>query len=112
MTKFTRTAKAAKESKGQAALVLAALSTETGKTIPEITAAIVEAGLKTVQAPERIAAYYLTIFKKQGIVTASVEETPADDTDAVAESDEDASDDLEESDDETDEVGEEDLVRN
>ena len=88
MTKFMRTAKQAKDSRGQVALVLAAIALaktpETAMSTDEVAAAIKAAGLKTVQTPRRIAAYYLAILKKTGVVRAiEVEVENASDTDEV-----------------------------
>jgi hypothetical protein len=81
-TLFSKTDKTPKAMRGQAALVYEALTNE-GQTVGAITETIVGAGLVTRQDPERIAAYYLCIFKKQGLVNAVrpivvAEETPAE----------------------------------
>jgi hypothetical protein len=95
-TKFVRTDKKnAKDPRGQAALVLAAMETAPApQTIAEITADIKDS-LITRQDPERVVAYYVTIFKKSGLVKAVAEtaepvavtvtadtitDTPADET--------------------------------
>ncbi len=68
-TLFVRTERASKELKGQAALVLESLDSRTEPaTVAQITEDIKNLGLVTRQDPERIAAYYLCIFKKQGLV--------------------------------------------
>jgi transketolase C-terminal domain/subunit len=73
--KFVRTEKQFdKELRGQAALVAASLDAhEDGADLAQITADIVELGLVTRQEPQRIALYYLAIFKKQGFIVQVVE---------------------------------------
>jgi hypothetical protein len=86
-SKFVRTAKEmAKEPRGQAALVLEALATAPGpQTIAEITESIKD-NLVTRQDPERVVAYYITMFKKSGIVATAKDPEPVDTGDQVDES--------------------------
>lgn len=72
-TLFSKTDKTPKAMRGQAALVYEALSAD-GQTVEQITEKIL-ANLVTRQDPMRISAYYLCVFKKQGLVTA-VRPTP------------------------------------
>lgn len=72
-SKFVRTEKTPKkEIRGQAALVLTALDNANGvaKTIDEITADIGDV-MVTRQEPSRVTAYYITMFKKQGLVVTA-----------------------------------------
>ena len=71
-TTFTRTTrKNAKEIRGQAAVILKHLDSnpETSFTIESLTNAV-KANIVTRQDPERVVAYYLSIFKKRGLVKA------------------------------------------
>lgn len=85
-TVFTRTNKPSKAGlKGQALVILQVLDAnkDRGFTIVELTNAV-GANLVTRQDPERVVAYYLCIFKKQGIVSITRPEpqvaTPAEQT--------------------------------
>jgi len=71
-TVFVRTEKAPKqELRGQAAVVLEAIEArEDGGTIEQL-GHDVTGTLVTRQDPERVVAYYLCIFKKQGLVRAT-----------------------------------------
>lgn len=74
-SKFVRTERAPKkEIRGQAALVLTALDNANGvpKTIDELTADIGDV-MVTRQEPSRVTAYYITMFKKQGLVITAPE---------------------------------------
>lgn len=76
---FARTKKTmGRALKGQAALVLEALDARDGvpATVEALTKDIVDMGLVTRQAPDRITSYYLCIFKKQGLVRLQTIETP------------------------------------
>lgn len=85
-TLFVRTEKQSKELKGQAALVLEALDVrDEPATIEQLTEDIKNLGLVTRQAPERIAAYYLCIFKKQGLVRTVQPEPEAPAAEVVSE---------------------------
>lgn len=77
-TVFTRTEREAKPLRGQAAVVLEAVEARTdGGTIEQLAKDVSET-LVTRQDPERVVAYYLCIFKKQGIVRATrPEDVPA-----------------------------------
>jgi hypothetical protein len=81
-TMFVRTEREnTKNLKGQAALVMEALEMRTEPaTVEVLTEDIKELGLVTRQDPTRITAYYLCIFKKQGLVRAVAveDEKPAD----------------------------------
>lgn len=76
-TVWIRTDKAASDkTRGQAVLVLNAITEHPeGITAEDITTDIVANGLVTRQEPSRITAYYLSMFKKQGLVVAEVVET-------------------------------------
>jgi hypothetical protein len=92
-TLFERTEREnTKNLKGQAALVMEALDNADGPAdVPALTEVIKELGLITRQDPERITAYYLSIFKKQGLVrTVQVEDKDeaAVEDEAAADSDE------------------------
>jgi hypothetical protein len=85
-TVFTRTEREAKPLRGQAAVVLEAVEARTdGGTIEQLAKDVSET-LVTRQDPERVVAYYLCIFKKQGIVRVTrPEDVPADETETVSE---------------------------
>lgn len=119
-TVFIRSEKEASALKGQAAVVLGALESMTDQkgTIEAVTK-VATGNLTTRQDPERVVAYYLCIFKKQGIVTAERPVTVAvaapevkgeteepEDTDDADETDDDAEteDDNDEAEGETDDV--------
>lgn len=73
--KFVRTEKQpAAGLRGQAALVMNSLDAHPeGADLGTITTEIVDLGLVTRQEPQRIALYYLAIFKRQGLITQLVE---------------------------------------
>ena len=66
------------DGKGQARLVYDFLATQPAPVSVKTIAAALEANpaFKTRQTSERIAAYYVCVFKKAGIVTAAVAEVP------------------------------------
>lgn len=71
-TQFTRTSRQPKaELRGQAAVILNHLSENKDKsfTIESLTEAT-KSNIVTRQDPERVVAYYLSIFKKRGLVIA------------------------------------------
>ncbi len=66
--KYLRTNKEAKDMKGQGRVILDHLNaTTTPQTVSEVTAAV-KGGISTKQDPERVVGYYLTRFKKDGLV--------------------------------------------
>jgi len=70
LQKYVRTTKEAKEMKGQGRIVLDYLnSTTTPKTVTEVTEAV-KGGISTKQDPERVVGFYLTKFKRDGLVNA------------------------------------------
>lgn len=96
-TQFTRTSRQPKnEQRGQAAVILNHLSENKDKsfTIESLTKEVKD-DLVTRQDPERVVAYYLSIFKKRGLVVAqrpepvvepeeTTDEEPADEPEEVA----------------------------
>jgi hypothetical protein len=68
-SRYTTTSKALKNVTGQQGLVYKALANLGSATVEELTAAIAP-DVKTVQTPERIAAYYVCVLKKSGHVVA------------------------------------------
>lgn len=94
-TVFTRTEREAKPLRGQAAVVLEAVEArEQGGTIEQLAKDVSET-LVTRQDPERVVAYYLCIFKKQGIVRATrpedvIEVEPEGETENELDADESA----------------------
>jgi hypothetical protein len=77
-TVFSLTGKKLENLTGQQGLVFRALSELSNATIEQITDHIKVNGLKTVQNPERIAAYYVCLLKKSGHVTTS--DSPAEES--------------------------------
>jgi hypothetical protein len=71
MSTFKRTDKQNDRNlRGQAELVMLAIEAfPEGATIEQLTPIVVDAGLKTRQDASRIVSYYVSIFKKQGLVT-------------------------------------------
>lgn len=66
--KYQRTNKEAKDMRGQGRVVLDYLNSVTEpKTVSEVTEAV-KGGITTKQAPERVVGYYLTKFKRDGLV--------------------------------------------
>jgi hypothetical protein len=106
-TQFTRTKRAPKVAlRGQAAVILDHLDAnkETAFTIESLTASCKDK-IVTRQDPERVVAYYLSIFKKRGLVLATrpepvIEDESPDTTNVPDEDDRDESDDTDESEDE------------
>lgn len=86
MSTFKRTEKQVeKPMRGQALLVMMAVEAlPEGATIEQLTPLVISAGLKTRQDPSRIVSYYLTIFKKHGLVTTVKPEIVVPVTDAPA----------------------------
>jgi hypothetical protein len=71
LQKYVRTTKEAKEMKGQGRIVLDYLnSTTTPKTVTEVTEAV-KGGITTKQDPERVVGFYLTKFKRDGLVNTT-----------------------------------------
>jgi hypothetical protein len=108
-TVFVRTEREPKNAlRGQAALVLEAIAARPEGGSIETIAKDVTPTLVTRQDPERVVAYYACIFKKQGLVRATVSAAPE-----VEENDEDTDEDDDEDDDldidTTDEVEDEEL---
>lgn len=87
-TVFVRTERESKALRGQAAVVLEAVEArKDGGTIEQLGKDVVDS-LVTRQDPERVVAYYLCIFKKQGIVRAvRPDEQPAQPAQPETESD-------------------------
>jgi hypothetical protein len=115
-TLFTRTSKEARALKGQAAIVLEALeAANQPMTIESLAKVIGAEALRTRQDPERVVAYYLCIFKKEGVVTATrpvtvaVAKNEVEDTDPEDEDTDDEDDNADETEDEADEVEDEEL---
>lgn len=68
LQKYVRTNKEAKDMRGQGKVVLDFLnSTTVPKTVQEVTEAV-KGGIETKQDPERVVGYYLTRFKRDGLV--------------------------------------------
>lgn len=66
--RYQRTNKEAKEMKGQGRIVLDYLNSVTEpKTVAEVTEAV-KGAITTNQTPERVVGFYLTKFKKDGLV--------------------------------------------
>ena len=91
-TQFTRTSRNPKnELRGQAAVILNHLSENKDKsfTIESLTEAT-KSNIVTRQDPERVVAYYLSIFKKKGLVLATrpEPEVEPEETEGSEESDE------------------------
>jgi len=81
--KYVRTTKEAKEMKGQGRIVLDYLnSTTEPKTVTEVTEAV-KGGITTKQDPERVVGFYLTKFKRDGLVNAVKDSAPAAGTEAT-----------------------------
>jgi hypothetical protein len=75
--KYVRTQKEAKEMKGQGRIVLDYLNATTEpKTVTEVTEAV-KGGITTKQDPERVVGFYLTKFKRDGLVNAVKDSAPA-----------------------------------
>ncbi len=72
--KYVRTNKVAKEMKGQGRIVLDYLnSTTEPKTVAEVTEAV-KGAIQTKQGAERVVAFYLTRFKRDGLVNVAGKE--------------------------------------
>jgi hypothetical protein len=93
-TQFTRTDRQPKNApKGQAGIILRVL--DENKALPFTITGLTEYTVQqpdfvTRQDPERVVAYYLCIFKKQGLVTAGRPVVVADEPTASESSDEPA----------------------
>jgi hypothetical protein len=95
-TVFQRTSRQPKnELRGQAAVILNHLSENKDKafTIESLTDAT-KSNIVTRQDPERVVAYYLSIFKKRGLVVATRPEPVIEDESGTE--DEDESEDVDE----------------
>ena len=70
LQKYVRTTKEAKEMKGQGRIVLDYLNSTTDpKTVTEVTEAV-KGAITTKQDPERVVGFYLTKFKRDGLVNS------------------------------------------
>jgi hypothetical protein len=63
--------------RGQAAIIVAAMSETEPKSVKEIIEGLKVEDLKTRQDPERVVGYYMTVWKKDGKVLAVEAEAPA-----------------------------------
>lgn len=79
--RYLRTNKEAKEGKGQGRLVLDVLNATTKPLTVEDIANQIKGGLQTRQDPQRVVGYYMSKFKREGIVNAiEPEKTTATET--------------------------------
>lgn len=114
MSTYKRTEKQnEKNLRGQAELVMAALEAHPeGATLEQLTETVVAGGLVTRQDPSRIVSYYLSIFRKQGLVltvkpVVAAPATPVASTEPIAdEPSDDEDEDDEELEDETEDEDE------
>ena len=112
MSTYKRTEKQNdKNLRGQAELVMAAIEAHPeGATLEQLTSSVVEAGLVTRQDPSRIVSYYLSIFRKQGLVLTvkpvATAVAVADPVNSDIEDDEPEGEDDEETEDETEDEDE------